>query len=215
MSAIDELKEYSNELLYRIKLGLDYYRAWNALNIAIRTHNEVIYIANDFFSVVHESLLNSMMSEIIKLYDEHPDCRSVVKLNTRCMDTYDINKYLKSHPQKLEQDLTIRDTFDVFLKKKETVQIMANLKIRRDKYYMHSDKQYFREIRRLVDAAPFSFDEAETLFGEAFNFCSTIYELLSDSKWQPNIHQTCLVHKRDFSGLNELLDMCQQCSNEP
>ena len=88
---------------------------------------------------------------------------------------------------------------------------MANLKIRRDKYYMHNDKQYFREIRRLVDAAPFSFDEAETLFGEAFNFCSTIYELLSDSKWQPNIHQTCLVHKRDFSGLNELLDMCQQC----
>lgn len=215
MSAIDELKEYSNELLYRIKLGIDYYRAWNELNIAIRTHSEVIHIANDFFSVVHESLLNSMMSEIIKLYDEHPNCRSVVKLNRCCMDTNDINKYLKSCPQKLDQYLAIRNTFDAYLKKKETIQIIANLKMRRDKYYMHSDKHYFGEIQRLVDTAPFSFDEAEELFREAFNFCYVIYELLSDSKWQPGIHQTCLVHKRDFSGLNKLLDMCQQYNTEP
>ena len=214
MSTVEELRRYLDELLYRIKFGLDYYRAWEELNKATRSHNKAICFANDFFSVVHESLLHSMMSEVIKLYDNHSDCCSVVRLHAHCTATNTICKYLKNTPQKLENYLKTMDAFSDFLKKKETIQTITNLRIRRDKYYMHSDKRYFGKIERLVNEAPFSFEETKELFGEAFRFCFILYKLLGETEWHPNMYQNCLVHKRDFSGLNKLLTMCERYSHD-
>ena len=202
---LDEMKDISDEFLYQIKRYEDYYGAWQELNSAIVQFNKQIYIANDFFSVAYEALLNSMMMELMKLYDQHRDSLSIKKLLRKCQTVKEFAFVFHDIPEKNAIYKNVLVSFGSFLEKETTKSSLENLITRRDRYYMHNDGKKIK-IQTLVDKNSFSFDDAEELISEAKKFCTAIYRLATDKEWEPWLHQgTRLEHIRDFSGLKLLL----------
>ena len=83
-SVLCDIKTISDELLCQIKKYEDYYGAWQKLKSVLNQYDAQICVAQDFFSVTFDALLNSMMFELIKLYDRHKDALSVKKLLNKC-----------------------------------------------------------------------------------------------------------------------------------
>ncbi len=205
---LHEIKTESEVRLYQIKRCEDYYSAWKSLNLAIAQYNKQICIAGDFFSVVYEALLNSMMAELIKLYDKHEDTLSVIKLLRKCQST---KEFKIAFCDISEKDARYRDTlaaFKCFMEEEATKAFLQNLIARRDKYYMHNDEKEL-DVQALINKYPFSFEEAEKLISEAKRFCEGLYQLSTNNEWIPFLYQkNRLEHVRDFSGLQKLLGTC-------
>lgn len=196
----------TNELLYRCKLGEEYFTAWKELNEGFNEYNKAVGIASDFFAVVNEALLNSMMMELSKLYDSHRDAITLRKLFEQCKAA-DIlaEQEGTAGKEKASFKVAFQNMGNYLEGENEKSKLLTALKTRRDKYYMHSDPKYFQNIQGLVEDSPLYFGEIEELFNAARCFCEALYELLSGTQWKPQLHQGCLVHKRDFSGLKKLL----------
>ena len=206
-SPIKKLEAMSDEFLYQIKRCEDYYGAWKELTTAITHYNEQICIAKDFFSVTFEALLNSLMMELIKLYDQQRDAISITKLLDTCKSVKEYAQLFDSTPDKKALYKKAIETFDAF-RNKSGKNTITTLITRRDKYYMHNDGQqgFFFDIQALVDRHPFSFEDIEILISEAKTFSSTLYRLATNKEWEPFLHQgTRLEHIRDFTGLQALL----------
>ncbi|MBR5314757.1 MAG: hypothetical protein IKU45_05045 [Clostridia bacterium] len=219
----EEIKQYTDEFLYQIKRCEDYYGAYEMLDNVYHEYNKGICIAKDFFSVTREALLNSMMMELIKLYDKHKDAITIKKFFDKCSSSPDYCKFFREN-EKIGNYNEIIKSFDDFLTEATTITTLKNLIARRDGYYMHNDgqnnrgissgsdeesennKKYFFCLDSLVEKYPFSFDEVKNLLSEAKSFCLALYKLVTDEDWSPSIHQGHrLEHIMDFSGLQKLL----------
>ena len=182
-SVLCDIKTISDELLCQIKKYEDYYGAWQKLKSVLNQYDAQICVAQDFFSVTFDALLNSMMFELIKLYDRHKDALSVKNALYKNAIT----------------------SFCSFLNDKKTINSLDNLITRRDRYYMHKNGKRI-QIDEMVNQYPFSFECAEQLILEAKKFCSILYQLATDTEWDPMVSDVAQSkHIRDFSGLETIL----------
>ena len=205
-----EIEKISNEFLYQIKRCEEYYFAWKELQNAYNLYNKQICVAQDFFSVVNEALLNSMMIELIKIYDYHRDAISMGKLLNRCQSDKSFINAFVDNEKKNELYIMAVKNFNEFLNMENTKNTLKNLNKRRDGFYMHNDGKQgrFYNIQSLIEEHPFSFEEMEALIKQAKDFCEKMYSLSAEKEWKPGVHQgNKLEHEREFKGLHNLMSM--------
>lgn len=204
-SVLCDIKTISDELLCQIKKYEDYYGAWQKLKSVLNQYDAQICVAQDFFSVTFDALLNSMMFELIKLYDRHKDALSVKKLLNKCQTEKEYVFAFLNTPIKNALYKNAITSFCSFLNDKKTINSLDNLITRRDRYYMHKNGKRI-QIDEMVNQYPFSFECAEQLILEAKKFCSILYQLATDTEWDPMVSDVAQSkHIRDFSGLETIL----------
>ena len=185
---LQEIESITDEFLYQIKRCEDYYGAWKELNATILKYGEKVAIAKDFFFVANEALLNSMMIELMKLYDQHPDSFSLKKFLNKCQSVKDFVFAFHNTPEKNSLYEETIGSFNSFLEDEVTQKSLRSLITRRDKYYMHNDGKRI-QIQALVNENSFSFEEFEKLTAEAKKLCSVLYQLSTNKKWTPSLYQ--------------------------
>lgn len=200
-----ELEKDVVELLYRIKLGEEYLSACNVYrSVTGSQYISQLKIANDFFVIAFEALNTALMLEVAKLCDEQKDSYSIFRFFRRCQS----DKFFSDIVENKREFGSVLAEFFAFFQKEEIRGIVDDIKFRRDKYYGHSDKNYFTEIDLLVQETSVTYEDIDMILKKFKYYCLRVYKLATRKDWIPNLHQGCLSPHRDCSDLLKLLKRC-------
>lgn len=200
-----------DELLYQVKHCEEYFNAYLALKAASEKYEKEFFYAKDFFCITRQALCDSYMAELIKLYDMHPDAVSIQRIIDYCKGAADFNQVLyRLSPEKrrlLEDEI---EKIEDFKNSEPIKNNIDSLITRRDKYYMHRDRKYFANTKKLEEDAPLDFSQTQMLINGAKLFLSRIYGIMTGQMWQPGIHQKIKEREMFPDDLLKLLEMCKQ-----
>ena len=184
-------------LLFEIKHAKEYLAAFNALNKAYSEYRNVMCKAKRFFSLCKTTFIDDFTAETIKVYDQN----SYFNIISLCDDfiEYSYNNALLD-----AEGIKALRYFLEFKRKNKTIK---NLKIRRNKYYFHTDKEYILNYEKEKMKTTMSFNDMEELLKQAEALCLSLYKSIAHKDWDGKLFRGCLEPERDPNDLFNLLKM--------
>ena len=210
-SSREEIVHLIDEILYQLKRCEESHNAYLCIrNASLSEYGIILTKANNFFAITWQALIDNAVTEIIKVYD--------IDQNSFSFPTF-INGY-NIYIHKNGTFIIDNDLIEIiskgmeFLKRSDIEKILYNLRMRRNKHYMHNDIDYYFDLNKLREKFPFNFTDMELLIHGAKTTCLNLYSYFTHKEWQPGIHQGKLWEKpRDPQDLYHLLDLCKNNNN--
>lgn len=183
----EELEREIENYMHHIMWANNYYTAYNSTYDCIPDYYDEMIKASGFFTIARYALISNIIMEVCKLFDKREE-KNMWALVSRCRDSQDCLSGVKYKAlwEKERPVVDINQLLSLAEKKLSTFEkSVANLKGRRDKYYAHSDKEFFSQGRSLTEKYPVSDEEIRGLLDFAAGFCNSILGVISNKCIHP------------------------------
>ncbi len=130
---------------------------------------ELINIAPAFFAIVEGALFTTIVMWADKLFDEQGErgffnFLSLVEQNRKWLSVAELQQrrsYPDDHWMLQGRALITYDSIEADRDKIRSLKVLASLRLRRDKFHGHFDKDYFFDRKRLQDEAPIHWNDLQ------------------------------------------------------
>lgn len=138
---------------------------YNQLHDIKRNYPSKYDMAKNFFNSVSVSYDYVIICELCKLFDGRGKRCSIPKILDKCKG--------------VEPKNTKNDEFYLKIKEKLLKIDTSSIKTYRDKYFAHSDKEYFNNVNSLLESHKFDLNEWDQLNKQANEILSELYRKIS------------------------------------
>lgn len=185
----EELRELIHSYLWRINYLNNYFGLFAHIRKEIAASRESIWVAPMFFQTTIDALYHTVVVELAKLYSKYDD--GLNKLLNICEHNKDLFRTEGTREWKNPQTMEIidREEYKVCVlddirvqreeieKRKESIE---RIKVWRDKYFAHLDKEYRRAPEKLSEQYPLSDQVLRDLIDLADHICNQMLFDLND-----------------------------------
>jgi hypothetical protein len=178
---------------YRKHLSAEIHRFWDAVSVyrqineRTNDHLAELNLAPAFFRTVEDSLFTTIVLWADKLFDEKGErglfnFLAFIEQNRKWMAIDELKRrrnYPDSHWMLQNRIPITAESIEVDRNKIRSLAALKSIRIRRDKFHGHFDKDYFFDRARLSEEAPIRWidlDEAANVMGEMLNDYSVDFD---------------------------------------
>lgn len=180
-------RDYRKYLSAEIHRFCDSASVYRQISERTNDHLQEINLAPAFFHTVEDSLFTTIVLWADKLFDEKGErglfnFLTFIEYNQKWMTTEELKRrrgYPDGHWMLQERVPITAKSIEEDREKIRSLEILKSIRIRRDKFHGHFDKDYFFDRSRLQDEAPMHWvdlDEAAKIMGTMLNDYSADFD---------------------------------------
>lgn len=191
----DKFNKYRFDLVVICTNGRTYLRLWKKVFKYFAENKELFQLSPTFFAFARDGLLESAVSNLVKLYDVHKDALSIYKYLNLAEQSRNV-LFEKANQKELKN--AIKQDRDKLSREEE---VLSNLRMWRDKRLFHLDKNYAGDLNEVFREYILTIEQFENLFSLAKDILNR-YSVYFDGVFNYMEYGMVDVHLQNF--INQL-----------